>query len=315
MESDGTSRGAKAEDAGLLQRTLWAFRGPERGAAVAGALALAALCALYAPALAHLVWTWSRDENYGHGFLVPLLSLCFANEAYRRGPIARDAGFGVLPLALLMVAVLGRIATTLVPIGIIGDLSFIAGLAGIVGMVAGRPALARFRFALGFLIFMVPLPIALYTLIASPLQRVVSLLASGILTAIGIPVLCQGNMMTLPGDVQLFVAEACSGMRQLTGFLALAAAVAWLAPRPAWYRWTLVASSVPIALAANVLRVTITAWMAYSVDPSLAGGWFHTVEGLLMMGVGLCMIAAECAILNGLVSARRGSAKPLPSMA
>jgi exosortase len=180
----------------------------------------------------------------------------------------------------------------------LADISFILGIAGIVGLGGGSGNLRRYRFAIGFLIFMVPLPVALYAMIASPLQRLVSVAASALLTLIGIPVLCQGNMLTLPGDVQLFVAEACSGMRQLTGFIALATAVAWLYPRPTWYRLILVFSSLPIAIGANIMRVSLTAWFAYAINPKLAGGWFHTVEGLLMLGIGMAMLALECMLLN-----------------
>ena len=88
---------------------------------------------------------------------------------------------------------------------------------------------------------MVPLPVALYSMIANPLQLLVSQVATSMLNVIGIPVALRGNMITLPGDIQLFVAEACSGMRQLTGFLALTTAWAYLSARPAWNRALLVA--------------------------------------------------------------------------
>ena len=217
----------------------------------------------------------------------------------------------VLGAALLLLCLAGRMATTLVPVGVLSDLAFLAGLAGLVAALAGRDALHRYGFALFFLVFMIPLPIALYSAIASPLQLLVSRLAASLLGLLGIPVLCQGNMMTLPGDVHLFVAEACSGMRQLTGFLALTTAVAWFSERPLWYRLVLVGSAVPIALTANLLRVTLTAWLAYAVNPALAGGQFHTFEGLLLMGVGLAMLAAECSALNLLVPRRTGDT-PLP---
>ena len=123
----------------------------------------------------------------------------------------------------------------------------------------------------------IPLPIALYTMLASPLQLLVSQAASAVLNAIGVPVLCQGNLMTLPGGVRMFVAEACSGMRQLTGFLALTAAVAYLAPRPWWYRAVLVASAVPIAMIANVVRVVLTGLIMHHLDPKFATGSFHTI--------------------------------------
>lgn len=257
------------------------------------------LAALFAPTLEHFARTWSTDENYSHGFLVPLLSLYFASEAAKRGPIVREGGM-VIGAGLIVLAILGRLATTLVPVGIVSDVAFLLALAGTVSILGGRTALGRFGFALSFLIFMVPLPIALYSAIASPLQRLVSLVGSGILNLTGVPVLCQGNMMTLPGGVQMFVAEACSGMRQLTGFLALTTAFAYLSSRSTLIRSIVVLSSVPIALTANALRVVLTGLIMYHINPEFAMGRYHTVEGLLMMGVGLGLLAAECWMLSSI---------------
>jgi exosortase len=161
----------------------------------------------------------------------------------------------------------------------------------------GAAVLRRYWFAFFFLIFMIPLPVALYTRIASPLQLMVSQVATEVLNATGLPVLREGNMMTLPGGVRMFVAEACSGMRQLTGFLALTVAVACLSPRPAWYRLAVVASAVPIALSANVARVVLTGYIMW-VNPEYASGAYHTAEGLLMMGFGLALLRAGCWILD-----------------
>jgi exosortase len=277
--------------------------GPGRASLLGAAACLGLLALIFAPTLGHFAYTWTTDENYSHGFLVPLISLYFANEAARRGPTAVRGGLG-LGVALLVAAILGRAATTVVPIGIVGDLAFLLGLAGVVALMAGAEALRRYGFALGFLVFMVPLPIALYTAIASPLQRLVSRVGANLLGLCGIPVLVQGNMMTLPGDVQMFVAEACSGMRQLTGFLALTTAVAYLSARPAWYRAVVVASSIPIALTANALRVMLTGLIMYHLNPELAMGRFHTIEGLLMMGFGLALLAAECWVLNRVAPGR-----------
>ena len=253
------------------------------------------------PTLRHFVYIWSTDENYSHGFLVPLISLYIANEAARRGPTTVRAGVG-LGVMLLGMSLFGRLATIVVPVGIVGDGAFLLGLAGLCCLIFGTEALRRYGFALFFLVFMIPLPVALYAKIASPLQLMASQVASGFLNAIGIPVLREGNMMILPGDVRLFVAEACSGIRQLTGFLALTTAVAYLTARPLWYRGVLVASSIPIALTANVVRVALTGVIMYHFDPQYASGTFHTFEGLLMMAFGLAMLAAECWLLNIVVS-------------
>ena len=145
---------------------------------------------------------------------------------------------------------------------------------------------------------MVPLPIALYSKIASPLQLLASRVASTVMNATGVPVLCEGNRMTLPGGLQMFVAEACSGMRQLTGFLALTTAVAYLTTRPAWYRVIIVISALPIALSANIARVMLTGYIMHFVNPQFALGTYHTLEGLLMMGFGLLLLQCECWVLD-----------------
>ena len=272
----------------------------ERRSQILGAAVLSSLLGLlYAANLRHFVYTWSSDDNYTHGFLVPLLSLYFAREAARRGPIAGGGGT-LLGIVLLIASIVARLATVVVPVGLVGDLGFVIGVAGICCLIGGRIALRRYGFAIGFLLFMLPLPVALYSTLASPLQLNVSRMGSIVLNALGIPVLCEGNMMTLPGGTKMFVAEACSGMRMLTGFLALTTAVAYLSARPAWYRAVLVASSVPIAMTANVLRVTLTGVIMHRFDPKYASGNFHTVEGLLMMAFGLGLLVLECYALNSL---------------
>jgi exosortase len=268
---------------------------------VVGVLGCFALLDLiFAANLQHFVQVWSNDGNYSHGFLVPLIALYFANLATSpagQGPPAVRSGVGV-GVALLAVALLGRLATVVVPVFIVGDVSFLLGLAGICALLLGTDVLRRYGFALFFLVFMIPLPVALYARIASPLQLLVSQAATEVLNLTGVPVLREGNMMTLPRGVRMFVAEACSGMRQLTGFLALTVAVAYLARRPSWYRAAVVASAIPIALTANLARVVLTGYIMHYLNPEFASGAYHTAEGLLMMGFGLSLLRGECWIMD-----------------
>jgi len=275
---------------------------PDKRRCLLGALVCVILLGLiFGVNLEHFFHAWSTDENYSHGFLVPLLSLYFANQAARLGPVPIRGGT-VLGMGLLLLSIVGRLGMVLVPIPFLGDLAFLIGLAGICALIAGTDVLKRYWFSFFFLLFMVPLPIALYTRIASPLQLLASQLSAHFLNLTGVPVLCEGNMMTLPGGVQMFVAEACSGMRQLTGFLALTAAVAYLAARPWWYRLAVVASAIPIALTANVARVILTGYIMYYVDQQYASGTYHTVEGLLMMGFGLTLLRGGCWVLDQILS-------------
>jgi exosortase len=248
---------------------------------------------MFRDVLWNFYYAWTTDENYSHGFLVPLIAAYFADQAARRGPVPVRGG-GALGGAMLVVSVVIRLVTIPLPIPFLGQLGFILGLAGIFGILFGAEALRRYWFAFTFLIFMVPLPVAVYSRMASPLQLLASRVAATVMNASGVPVLREGNHLTLPGGIQLFVAEACSGMRQLTGFLALTTAVAYFWRRPPWYRAVIVMSAVPIALTANITRVLLTGYIMHFFTPEYALGTFHTVEGLLMMGFGLLLLNLEC---------------------
>jgi len=273
----------------------------QRVTVIGGIVCLALFCMLFCDNLWHFYYAWTTDDNYSHGFLVPLLSLYFASQVVQRGrvPICSGVGLGCILLGL---ALCGRLISIPLPIPFLGDLALLIGLTGIFALLLGATALKRYWFVFFFLVFMVPLPIAMYSRIASPLQLLASWLASTVMNATGVPVLCEGNRMTLPGGVQMFVAEACSGMRQMTGFLALTAAVAYLTTRPGWYRAIVILSALPIALTANVARIVMTGYIMHFVNPQYASGTYHTVEGILMMGFGLLLMNCLCSLLNQLAS-------------
>ena len=275
-----------------------AVRDPVQRVMMLGGLAcLALFSALFQDNFCHFYYAWTTDDNYSHGFLVPLLSLYFASQIVRRGPVEIQSGV-ISGGVLLGLAILGRLVTIPLPIPFLGDLALLVGLAGMFTLILGTKALSRYWFVFFFLVFMVPLPIAMYSRIASPLQLLASRVASTAMNLTGVPVLCEGNRITLPGGVQLFVAEACSGMRQMTGFLALTTAVAYLTARPIWYRMIIVLAALPVALTANVARIVLTGYIMHFVNRDYASGTYHTVEGILMMGFGLLLLNSICTLLN-----------------
>jgi exosortase len=279
-----------------------------RGSVIGALGAVGLLGVLFWQNIVHFLMVWANDENYSHGFLVPLISLYFANEAARKGPVPVRSGVW-LGSFLIATALAIKLATIVIPFPVASDYGLLMALAGTCALLVGTAALKRYWFAFFFLGFMVPLPVALYTMIANPLQLLVSQMSTSMLNVVGIPALCEGNMITLPGDNQLFVAEACSGMRQLTGFLALTTAWAYLSARPAWNRSLLILSSIPIAMTANVVRVMMTGVITYSLDPKYASGAFHTVEGLAMMGLGLLMLSTFSWALDQASAMGRKSAR------
>ena len=61
-----------------------ALHDPQGRITLVGALAsLALLVVMFLSNILHFIFVWTTDENYSHGFLVPLIGLFFANQAIK----------------------------------------------------------------------------------------------------------------------------------------------------------------------------------------------------------------------------------------
>jgi exosortase len=87
----------------------------------------------------------------------------------------------------------------------------------------------------------------------------------------------------------LNVAEACSGMRLLMAFVALGVAMAYLHYRPLWQRLILVASTIPIAILCNMVRVSTTGFIYIFGNPKYAQGIYHDGLGMAMLPLAFCL--------------------------
>lgn len=296
----------------LLGRpNLWIALGGRRGVLerwlVPGLLAILALvlcAAIYAPTLGSLVRRWSSDANYSHGFLVPLVSAFLLKQSLEARPSfssLKIAGGALVGAIVLTLSICLSVGTALVPSVILEAASMLLAMAGLALLLGGWNWWRHLWAPIGFLIFMVPWPSELYSKAAFPLQLLSSRVAAVILELCGLSVLRDGNLIHLPGQT-MHVAQACSGMRQLTAFVAIATCAALLVQRPMWYRLTLFVSSVAIAFVVNVLRVTFTGIIIYSFGVSWTEGMLHTIEGLVMIVLGSGILLAEIQLLDWLMA-------------
>ena len=192
-----------------------------------------------------------------------------------------------------------RLATRLLP-SLVGEcLSLLLVLAGSLVLTMGWRAGRRRWPAVAFLAFMVPWPAPLQARLAFPLQQWASKCSADLLELLAVPVLREGNLIRLPGGT-LHVAEACSGLRQLTAFLAIAACAAMLLRRPLWHRALVFASAVPIAVGVNVLRITATGLLVRLGYATGSDGVAHTLEGLVTVGVGIALLMGLISLLDRL---------------
>ena len=105
-----------------------------------------------------------------------------------------------------------------------------------------------------------------------------------------IPVLLAGNVIRLPGHT-LFVSEACSGLRSLTALLSMAILVGALFLRYPISRFLMVGVAVLLAIVVNGIRIFMTGFLVFFVDPKLGEGFMHLTEGYLLFLVSLAILA------------------------
>lgn len=255
------------------------------------------LIVVFFPILQSLVTQWINDEDVSHGFFVPVVAMYIAWQ--RRDKILaveyKPAYWGLAVMAWgALQAYLGTLAAEL----FLQRTSFLISLVGLL-LVAGGVALVRqLIFPLLLLPFMIPIPSVIYNQLTFPLQLFASQVAEFVLGLVGIPVLRDGNILELASQ-KLSVAEACSGIRSLLSLTFLSLVYAYFFDGRVWMRWALFFLTIPIAIIANAGRVTITGMLS-EVNPELARGFFHELEGWVIFMIALVLLLGTHFLINRL---------------
>lgn len=246
-------------------------------------------------------------EDWGHSFIVPVISGYFLwqnREAVLRTPV-KTFWPGVLPL------VLGVVCYAYFVVGVrnhmLQGFALLLTLAGVALLVAGTAMFRHLFLPIAYLVFAVKVAPQIMTKITFPLQLLASKGAGFLLQLFsglgGYFVDVQGNTLRIVynnKEIPLNVAEACSGMRMLIAFLALAGAVALFSCKHWWQRIALLILAVPVALLMNVFRVAVLGW-ASLFDQDLASGSAHMLIGTLLLIPGMFLFLAVVWVLNRMI--------------
>jgi exosortase len=243
---------------------------------------------LYLPTLIHLVAQWWNDPNFSHGFFVPLFSayLIWQDRSRLARLTVRPSWWGLLFLGFgLCMLILGQLGADI----FLPRLSLLVVTASLTVLFFGWSFFRALLFPWAFLFLMIPIPAIILYQITLPLQLFASQVASTVLPWMGVPVLREGNVIQLP-DMALEVAEACSGIRSLMTLVTLAVIYGYFTERRVAARVLLALASIPIAVAANSLRIVGTGLLVQYWDPEKAQGFFHEFSGWLIFVVALAML-------------------------
>jgi exosortase len=261
-------------------------------------LPLAFLLVVYFPALYDLVQDWWGDDNYSHGFLIPLVSgyLLWQKRDLFAGLNRRTDILGLaIVIAGLCLFVVANAAAEYFTLRV----SFVMTLFGAVWYFYGREIMKHSWFEFFFLLFMIPIPYVIYYSATFPMQTLATKITVWILEAMGTGAYRHGNIIRISGH-SLEVAEACSGVRSLVSLMALGAFYAHTTQKRFVPKAILFLSTIPIAVAGNVFRVATTAILVHAVTPDVLVDPWHSLMGLLVFVVAFVSLFVESAILKRL---------------
>jgi len=251
---------------------------------------------LYHGILANLASQWWNDPDFSHGFFIPMFSGLVIWRMRRQllslSPAPSWSGL-LIVVGALITLVVGVLGAEL----FLSRSSLLLILAGLVVLFFGWRVFGVTLFPWAVLFLMIPIPAILYNQLTFPLQFLASKFATGLLSLAGVPVLREGNVIRLP-VMSLEVVEACSGIRSLMALTSLGVVFVYFLESRLWKRVALVIATVPIAVAANALRIMGTGLLVQYWDPDKAEGFFHEFSGWVIFLFSLVMLYAAHRLMN-----------------
>lgn len=248
----------------------------------------AVLVYAYWPTLAWMVDAWQTEPDYSHGFIVlplALMILYHRSDSFpgvTQGP--RYAGLSLIVLAIAM-----RIASRAIYADFLDGWSILPLLAGTVWFLWGFQAMKWALPAIGFIIFMIPMPYQAESLLSWRLQGFATDLSTAMLRILGQPAVSEGHVVWI-GSEKLLIEQACSGLRIFVGVGALAYFWAAIANRSWMDRLVILASAIPLAIIANSIRITVTGLLYGWFEDADARNLIHDVTGFAMIPLAFGML-------------------------
>jgi exosortase len=249
------------------------------------------LLPLYLRTFIWLINVWLADPSYSHGFFIPIISAFFAWRKLRIRIKSQDRceGSGLRSLAYshltshptercapgLFIYVFGL---SLLVIGFLrmfpflSAVSFLFVLSGLVLYFYGKDMMRTLLFPISFLIFAIPLPFRAE--LGFILQSLSARCSTLIIEALGIPVTRLGAQIHLQ-NASFTIGMPCSGINTLISLLALTAIFIYVLKCPLYKKAALFCISIPIAIAANILRITSILLIAHQYGLDAAMKFFH----------------------------------------
>lgn len=242
-----------------------------------------------------LVSKWNSDD-YSYCYLVPLVFLWLLYES-KKEILQSTGGRQIFSYVFIVGAVFLYLAGKFSGVQMLIHLSMWSSFAALLLALLGDKSIRTMWFPLFILIFSIPAPPFVTNVLSFKLKILSSVLSAKLLNFLSIPVYQEGNIIDL-GVVQLQVVDACSGLRYFVPTVLIALLLAHFFLKKKWHKWLLVIISPFVAIASNVLRITITGILVRFVSPALGEGFFHDFSGWLVYMANIAFLGVILLVLR-----------------
>ncbi len=244
---------------------------------------IAAIGLFYYNTLNWLVGSWINNEYYSHGFLVPVIS-GYIIWNMRKELAATEKKQSQAGLAIFAGGILLQGIGVLWTIRFLSGISLLVTISGVILYLFGWEFIKKIRFPLLFLSLMLPLPFV--DIIAPPAQTVSAIASSNMANLFGIPVQRDGLVLNIPGG-SFEVGLPCSGLNSIISLLTIAVIYAFILEGGMLMKFTIIVSSIPLALAGNIMRITSVLAVADTYGQEAAMKYFHDISSLILFSIAL----------------------------
>jgi exosortase len=276
--------------------SLWPVR--NRLAWVQAGLITALILVLYGWTLVDLANDWWTDPALSQGLLLPPLAIAIAwmrRSLILAEPVVPDNRGLVWITSACFLFLLGKLGAEF----FLARISFVILLVGLLWTFWGPRRVRSLAFPLLLLATMVPLPSLVYNSLAAPLQLFASDVATQLAQLLGVSVYRDGNIINL-AHISLGVERACSGLNSLSALMVGGVLLGFLQCSRTTTRILLFLLTVPLSIAANVVRVTGTAIIA-DYHEEFALGFYHAFSGWLVFVTGFAALYGVSKLLHALL--------------
>lgn len=250
---------------------------------------------VFIPIIPNMYQAWLSHSNNSHGLLVPFISAFFIYQKKDKVDLRHPGS--MTGCILLLISLLFYLVNLYGGIVFFTRLMIPVSLLCLIWCMLGFDNLKTILFPVSFLVFMIPVPDSVLNLVSLPLQRVATNISALIIRALSIPVYQEGNLLYFT-QTQLEVAEACSGLRSIIALIMLSAILVYISDMDKIRNFLLCALAVPIALSANILRVSATGVIAHYYGDGVARSFLHDLSGIAVFVVGFLCLLFVYRILN-----------------